>query len=133
MKGEPTQARDIARRQGISQRYLEQIFQKLKKAGIMSSQRGPKGGYYLIKEPEEITIGDIIRAAEGPIELVFCTAQGPRKKCSREEFCVTTPFWTKLSERISEAFDDVSISDLCDKGQELGIKKLPKEDYMYHI
>src|SRR3989304_2502527 len=97
MGGSATQVRDIARRQGISQRYLEQIFQKLKRSGIMASQRGPKGGYYLVKKPKEITIGDIVRATEGPIELVFCTSQSPRKKCSREHFCVTTPFWKSLS------------------------------------
>lgn len=71
-EGLGTQVKDISRRQEISPRYLEQIFQKLKKAGILGSKTGPQGGYFLSKKPEKITVGDIIRVTEGGLEPVFC-------------------------------------------------------------
>jgi Rrf2 family protein len=70
--GLETQVKDISRRQDISPRYIEQIFQKLKKAGIVGSKRGPSGGYFLHKKAEEITVGDIIRITEEPIDPVHC-------------------------------------------------------------
>ena len=69
-EGLETQVKDISRRQGISPRYLEQIFQKLKKAGIVGSKRGPSGGYFLNKKPEDITVGEIVRITEGSIDPV---------------------------------------------------------------
>jgi Rrf2 family protein len=71
-EGLETQVKDISRRQRISPRYLEQIFQKLKKAGIVGSKRGPSGGYFLNKKSEEITVGDIVRITEGRIDSVVC-------------------------------------------------------------
>jgi len=73
--GLPAQIKDISDRQRISPRYLEQIFQKLKKAGILGSKRGPKGGYFLLRDPKDITIYEIISCTEGPIELVFCVGE----------------------------------------------------------
>jgi Rrf2 family protein len=70
-EGLGTQVKDISRRQGISPRYLEQIFQKLRKAGIIGSKRGPTGGYYLNKKAEEITVGEIVRVTEGGIDPVL--------------------------------------------------------------
>ena len=67
--GKPTQIKDIAERQAIPPRFLEQIFQDLKKAGIVTSKRGPRGGYQLAMEPADIRVGDIIRALEGPTVL----------------------------------------------------------------
>ena len=71
-EGLEAQVRDISRRQGISPRYIEQIFQKLRKGGIVGSKRGPRGGYFLAKKPEEITIGEIVRITEGNIDPVPC-------------------------------------------------------------
>src|SRR5512147_1430190 len=73
--GQPTQIKDISRRQKISQRYLEQIFNKLLKAGLLKSRRGPRGGYMLSRDPSEISIGDIISAAQGPIVPVLCLTE----------------------------------------------------------
>src|SRR3954468_23975310 len=69
-QGRPTQARDIARRQEVSLRYLEQIFQELRRAHLVDAKRGPKGGYSLSRSPENITLGDVLRAVQGPIELL---------------------------------------------------------------
>src|SRR6188474_3334919 len=68
-EGRPTQVKDIAERQAIPPRFLEQIFQDLKRAGLVASRRGPRGGYQLAKTPAEIKLGDIVRALEGPIEV----------------------------------------------------------------
>src|SRR5437879_13208701 len=67
--GQPTQARDIARRQDVPLRYLEQIFQELRRAHLVSAKRGPRGGYFLARAPGEITLGDVVRAVQGPIHL----------------------------------------------------------------
>ena len=75
--GLSTQVKEISARQAISPRYIEQIFQKLKKAGIIKSIRGPSGGYYLARKFDKISVGDIVRATEGTIQLVHCT--GPAK------------------------------------------------------
>src|SRR5579862_1842925 len=68
--GRPTQARDIARRQDVPLRYLEQIFQELRRANLVEAKRGPRGGYFLARAPEQITLGDVVRAVQGPIELI---------------------------------------------------------------
>jgi Rrf2 family protein len=131
--GLPTQIKDISRRQQISPRYLEQIFQKLKKADILGSKRGPSGGYYLLREPVDITLGDIIRATEGPFELVFCVGEDPKKQCPRKDECVATDMWAKISQQIGDFFDTISISDLCDQAQEIGVEKEYDHPYTYHI
>src|SRR3954451_21742025 len=69
-QGRPTQARDIARRQEVPLRYLEQIFQELRRANLIEAQRGPRGGHYLAPAPEAITLGAVVRAVQGPIELL---------------------------------------------------------------
>src|SRR5512141_1332332 len=84
----PTQIQDISRRQQISPRYLEQIFQNLKRAGILKSKRGPQGGYALARKPEEITVLDILNATEQDVLLVDCA--GSTKKKSRRS--VECPF-----------------------------------------
>ena len=78
-EGLDTQVNDISRRQGISSRYIEQIFQKLRKGKIIGSRRGPKGGYFLTKKPEEISIGEIIRITENGLDPVFCVVTIPKK------------------------------------------------------
>src|SRR5450759_3933895 len=76
----PAQIQDISRRQEISPRYLEQIFQGLKRSGILKSKRGPQGGYCLTRSPAEITVKDIITATEGGVALVECVAEKRKKK-----------------------------------------------------
>lgn len=131
--GLPTQIKDISRRQQISPRYLEQIFQKLKKAGIMGSKRGPSGGYYLLRDPAEITLGDIVRATEGPFELVFCVAESPRKQCPRKETCVATTMWGDVSNQIADFFDTITISELCSKAQKMGVEREFDHPFTYYI
>ena len=107
--------KEISARQAISPRYIEQIFQKLKKAGIVKSIRGPSGGYYLAKKPEDITVGDVVRAAEGTIRLVECV--GPEKNggkiCDRVQKCVARDIWREAAGRLMAYLDSVTLQDLC--------------------
>ncbi len=100
----PAQIKDISRRQAISPRYLEQIFQDLKKAGLLKSKRGPQGGYQLAKKPHEITIRDIVLAAEGAISLVDCVKEEKRRreKCEFDNQCVTQNIWQEATRRLHE-------------------------------
>jgi Rrf2 family transcriptional regulator, iron-sulfur cluster assembly transcription factor len=112
-----SQVKDISVRQSVSPRYIEQIFQKLKKAGIVKSTRGPLGGYHLAKMPQEITVGDVVRATEGgDIELVHC--YGPkvsrtRTACSRMEGCLVKDMWTQASNTLMVYLNSVTLNDLC--------------------
>ena len=132
------QINDISERQRISPRYLEQIFQRLKKHGILGSKRGPKGGYHLLKEPKDITIYDIIIATEGPIELVFCVSSdengvncGP--VCEMKPECAASALWKDVGDKIANIFRDTTILSLCEKAEEMGIERKLDARFMYHI
>jgi Rrf2 family transcriptional regulator, iron-sulfur cluster assembly transcription factor len=130
-----TQVKDIASRQSISPRYIEQIFQKLKRGGIVKSIRGPAGGYCLTRKPEQITIGDVIRAAEGSIQLVSC-GNGKAvvaKGCQRAGECVTTDIWQEASSRLMAYFDSITLEDLCKDAQAKGIERAVDKNLMYYI
>lgn len=133
--GHSTQVKDIADRQAISARYLEQIFQKLKRGGLIKSIRGPTGGYCLALEPQKITIGDVIRAAEGPVQLVLCNSGGKNgsKTCQRTKECVTTDVWQEASTRLMDYFDSVTLEDLCKEAQAKGVERAIDKSLMYYI
>src|SRR6478736_6763883 len=96
--GRPTQARDIARRQNIPLRYLEQIFQELRRAHLVDAKRGPRGGYLLTRAPEQITLGDVVRAVQGPIELISAEDEAPAgRPVSRQ---VPATIWRELAVKI---------------------------------
>jgi Rrf2 family iron-sulfur cluster assembly transcriptional regulator len=133
-EGLETQVKEISRRQGISQRYLEQIFQKLKRAGIVGSKRGPSGGYFLGKKPEEITVGEVVRVTEGGINPVLCVSpEDSTQPCGRLGGCVTQIVWNEAGKRLKEYFDSVTIRDLCKMAKEMGIKKDLDKRFMYYI
>jgi Rrf2 family protein len=136
--GQATQAKDIARREEIPLRYLEQIFQDLKRAGLVDSKRGPRGGYYLRLAPEKIKLGDIVRALQGPIEEIFAPdgVREPAKKkppapASAKQ--VTSSIWRELAEQVVTWFDAVSLSDLVKRGDELGVPRGDAKRPMYFI
>jgi len=133
--GVPIQIKDISERQDIPQRYLEQIFQKLKKANIVKSVRGPGGGYVLANDPKKITVGDIIQAMREPIDPVFCVDSETKRsrRCSRVDQCVTRLVWKEAGEKIIKFFDSITISDLCEKARNLGVKKDMKHPFDYSI
>jgi Rrf2 family iron-sulfur cluster assembly transcriptional regulator len=131
----PVQIKDISRRQEISPRYLEQIFQSLKKAGILKSKRGPQGGYYLAKTPEQITIREILEAAEGDTLLVDCLNERKGKKgtCEFNASCVTQTIWREAAKELNDYFSRTTLKSLCEKGQAMGIKKEQDHRFTYYI
>ena len=133
-EGLETQVKEISRRQRISQRYLEQIFQKLKKGGIVASKRGPSGGYFLNKKPEDITVGEVIQITEGGINPVLCVnSEDSSQPCEKSGECVTQVIWNEAGKRLKEYFYSVTIRDLCIKAREIGIKIDLDKRFMYYI
>ena len=111
--GDPIRLKDVARRQGISEKYLEQIISVLNKAGFVRSIRGPQGGYVLTRRPEEYTVGMILRLTEGSLAPVECV-ENTAMPCDREEDCVTKLIWKKLNDAISGVVDNITLADLLD-------------------
>lgn len=102
--------KDIAKRQDITAKYLEQIVALLNKAGFLETARGNLGGYKLIKPPKEYKVGDILRATEGDLTPIYClTEEG---NCSRKQNCKTHAFWKGLDEVINEYIDSKTLEDL---------------------
>src|SRR6185369_2337088 len=133
----PSQIQDISRRQQISPRYLEQIFKNLKRAGILKSKRGPQGGYCLAKTPAEITVLEVLNATEQDVLLVDCAGETPRKRrrtadCPFEGNCVTQTIWEEASTLLNTLFSGMTIQTLCQRGQEMGIKKEQDHRFMYY-
>jgi Rrf2 family protein len=127
-EGQATQAKDIAGRQGIPPRFLEQIFQDLKRAGIVGSKRGPQGGYSLAGDAATIRLGDIIRALEGPLLLSAGAEAGEDDVVN-----VTEAVFRDLSQCVESCFDGVTLSDICERARRMGLSRLQKESYSYVI
>lgn len=112
----------IAQRQGISERYLEQLMAKLKKSGIITSIRGAQGGYALARSAEEITIGDVLRSLEGDLNAVDCPVATSTGNCSSSGLCATKSVWKKINEAINRAVDDFYLSDLLAEYKDTGMQ-----------
>ena len=110
--GEPIRLKDVARRQEISEKYLEQIISVLNKAGYVKSVRGPQGGYLLQRRPEEYTVG-ILRLTEGCLSPVDCVAPDGAG-CEKGDACVTRILWKKIDDAINEVVDNITLGDLLD-------------------
>lgn len=102
--------REVAEREGISLKYLEQLVRPLMGAGLLGSVRGKGGGYVLARPAREIRAGDILRAAEGERSTVAC--EGLEGTCGRSELCSTVKFWTGLEETIDAYVDGVTLDEL---------------------
>ncbi len=102
----------IAERQGISESYLEQLVRLLKKAGLVTSVRGAGGGYRLAKPAAEISVGDILRALEGNLDAVNCTAFEEESGCQGADCCVTKFVWKKINDAITQTVDGICLEEL---------------------
>ncbi len=111
--GKPVSLNDIASRQQISEKYLEQIISVLNKAGYVKSIRGPQGGYQLVKKPEEYTVGMILRTTEGDLAPVSCVGSGA-VECDRADGCVTVRIWQKINDAVDNVVDNITLEDLVD-------------------
>ncbi len=103
--------KDIAHRQGITVKYLEQIISLLSKSGYLKSLRGNGGGYRLTKSPEEYTVGDILRTTEGNLAPVACLEDEPNQ-CQRNDICLTLQLWQGLYNVINQYVDNITLADL---------------------
>ena len=109
--GVPVRIKEVSARQGISDKYLEQIISILNKAGFVRSIRGPQGGYLLTRHPEEYTVGMILRLTEGSLAPVSCLEQGEHE-CGRQDDCVTWYVWKRLDDAITGVVDHITLANL---------------------
>lgn len=114
---EPVQAKEITARQGVPQRYLEQVMQQLVRAGILRGVRGPRGGYRLAKERRRITVGDIFRAAE----LAEDEAQEEATPRSELGQRIVSPFIQTLQDEVMARLDATTVEDLCQQARAAGV------------
>ena len=103
--------KEIAESEGISQKYLESIMTTLSKAGFVDAVHGKGGGYRLNRQPEEYTIGSILKLTEGSLNVASCTTQGAAA-CSRSECCQALPMWERLDRMIDDFFEGITLADL---------------------
>ncbi|MBP0954050.1 MAG: Rrf2 family transcriptional regulator [Oscillospiraceae bacterium] len=115
--GQKVSLKDIASRQEISIKYLEQIVSVLTKAGYVTSVRGNNGGYTLARPPKEYTVGMILRLTEGSLAPVSCL-EGDVNTCPRAETCITLEVWEKLNDAISDVVDNITLADLAEKSED---------------
>jgi len=112
----PIELHEIAKKENISIKYLEQVIIPLRTAGLVKSVRGSKGGYSLAKPPAEICLQDLVQILEGPINLVDCL--GDPKRCERSPVCVTREIWNEVSEAIYRIFHSITLDDMLRRKKE---------------
>ncbi|MGN1170857.1 MAG: RrF2 family transcriptional regulator [Lachnospiraceae bacterium] len=115
--GEYIKVKDIAARQEISEKYLEQIISVLNKAGYVKSVRGAQGGYKIARDPKEYTVGMILRLTEGSLNPVSCLDDDVNE-CERCDTCETLAVWRELATAINSVVDGVTVADLVERHQE---------------
>lgn len=128
--GAPIQVRVIGERQRIPARYLEQIFQDLRRAELVLGKRGPGGGYVLTRGPSEITLRDIVEAVEGSLRESLGAGPPPRdrREANRPGFV-----WHELAVRIGEALETITVESLCRRAAAGAVKRADADDRIWHI
>ena len=121
---EPVQAKEITARQGVPQRYLEQVMQQLVRAGILKGVRGPRGGYRLARERRRISVGDVVRVAESIEDDE--EKQTPRSELGQR---IVAPFVVSLQDELMKRLDSVSIEDLCQRARHSGLEAGVEADF----
>jgi Rrf2 family protein len=109
----PIELKEIANKENISLKYLEQVINPLRAGGLVKAVRGSKGGYSLAKPPSEICLYDVIETLEGPLHLVDCL--GDPKTCSRVPSCLTRDIWKEVSDAISKIFYSVTLEEMVNR------------------
>jgi Rrf2 family protein len=112
----PIELKEIAKKEDISLKYLEQVINPLRTAGLVKSIRGSKGGYSLAKPPSKICLYDVVETLEGPLNLLDCL--GDLKACQRVQSCVTRDIWKEVSDAISKIFYSVTLEDMVSQKKE---------------
>jgi len=120
---------DLAKKGDIPDKFLEQVLLALKKGGFVDSKRGINGGYFLARPPEAITIGEVVRFIEGPVEPISCVGREDYKECKDFASCIFRDVWAQVNTAISFAIDTITFAELLRRAS---LKK-KKKDYVYHI
>ncbi len=123
----PIELKEIAKKEDISLKYLEQVVNPLRSGGLVKAVRGSKGGYSLAKPPSEICLYDVIETLEGPLNLLECL--GDPKVCQKVPSCVTRDIWKEVSDAISKIFYSVTLEDMVNRKKE----KEGQNSSMYQI
>ena len=110
--GKPVPLKEVAKRQNVSERYLENIMTTLASAGIVKGKKGRQGGFLLSKAPANIRVGDVIAVTEGGLSPVACVDDPD--ECDRSEICVTRDIWKKLKTSITETLNSVTLADMAE-------------------
>lgn len=116
-KENPVCLRDVANRQELSLKYLEQIVSIMKSSGLLGSSKGKNGGYFLVRKPEEYTVGEILRKMEGDLAPAPCVSQNGIS-CKRKEKCTNVVVWKKLNDAINSVVDNITLADMYDWQEE---------------
>lgn len=116
----PINLSEISSRQGISLSYLEQLFSKLRKQGLVASSRGPGGGYSLGRASDQISVSEVILAVDEPVDATRCHG---KKNCHGEERCLTHDLWEELSQQITGFLSNISLASLVERGS---VKQIPE-------
>ncbi|WP_321395481.1 Rrf2 family transcriptional regulator [Emcibacter sp.] len=126
----PVQSRDITKRQGIPQRYLEQVMQQLVRTGILKGVRGPKGGYFLARERRRITVGEIVRVIN---ELDSKSVRTEFVSQSDLGVKVINPLLEELNRKIMDRLDNITLQDLCERATIEGVESDSAREFVFTI
>ncbi len=110
--GGPLHIRDISSAQDIPERFLEQILLMLKRAGYLRSKKGPNGGYYLARDPAEISVAEVIRVMDGPLAPIDCVSVTAHEYCPRESFCGLRWLWKEVRDCVAEILEGTNFEEL---------------------
>ncbi len=120
----PVTAGQIAATQSIPRRFLEVILNELKPTGLIESRRGVRGGYLLAQRPSSITVGQVVRLVDGPIQPVRCVAEPDRSSCPLKGRCTLIELWGEVRQSIEEVYDGANFRDLANRENQLA-RKVP--------
>jgi Rrf2 family protein len=113
----PIRTNEIADAQAIPQRFLENILNELKSTGLVESRRGMKGGYLLSRNPAELTVGEVIRLIDGPLDPVKCIGEGPNANCDLQNQCSLIHLWNRAKAAMEQVYDSTTFRDLVEEEQ----------------
>ena len=126
----PVQVRNIAKNQGLPVRFLEQVMNALKKAGLVESIRGAQGGYLLNRSPKEISLGDVLNAIDGPMTAMRGISDRKQPRGEDAGDCVVQDVWTEVKHSFTDILNSITLQDMCERKRQ---KERQRKVLMFHI
>lgn len=111
----PIRTNEIADAQAVPQRFLENILNELKSTGLVESRRGMRGGYLIARNPAELTVGEVIRLIDGPLDPVKCIGEGPNATCPLQANCSLVRLWDRAKAAVENVYDNTTFHDLVEE------------------